>query len=88
MPATPDPDAGDPLDQRGALERAAAALGLPVEDLAHMLDTDRQLAAELAATPDPLLAELRALGPDPLWAELARAAGLADAGGAGCVGRG
>jgi hypothetical protein len=67
----PDPNDGDTLDQPGALERAAEVLGLPVEELAGMVETDRQLAAELAALPNPVLDELRALGPDPLAAELA-----------------
>jgi hypothetical protein len=63
----PDPDDGDILDQPDALERAAEVLGLPVEDLAGMVEADRRLA-EL---PNPVLDELRALGPDPLAAELA-----------------
>jgi hypothetical protein len=67
----PDPDDGDILDQPGALERAAEVLGLPVEDLAGMVEADRRLAAELAELPNPVLDELRALGPDPLAAELA-----------------
>jgi hypothetical protein len=62
----PDPDDGDVLDQPGALQRAAEILGLPVEDLAAMVDADRRLAAELATMPDPLAAELTAL-PAPDW---------------------
>jgi hypothetical protein len=67
----PDHNDGDTLDQPGVLERAAEVLGLPVEDLAAMVEADRRLAAELAALPNPVLDELRALGPDPLAAELA-----------------
>jgi hypothetical protein len=66
----PGPD-DDNLDQPDALQRAAEVLGLPVEDLARMIEADRRLAAELAELPNPVLDELRALGPDPLAAELA-----------------
>jgi hypothetical protein len=66
----PDDRDEDVLDQPGALERAAAILGLPAELLAAQVDADRQWSAELAAMPDPMAELLAGLGPDPLLAEL------------------
>jgi hypothetical protein len=65
-----DDDGGGPLEGAG-LAWAAEVLGLPVEDVAAMVEDQRRLAAELLALPDPTADLLAQLGPDPLAVELA-----------------